>query len=193
MPATPSALMVCSTRQLEQPGRGHGRAEDAGHAGRVEPARVGRGRIEGVADAHRDLVAGHDRFEHGDAARRRAPRPAPVPAGMTATPGCNDDSVVTSSSSTACAAVPLASAAQTADVWLCAPISAGAARACSKRQRRFGSRRTRRLLTASQGDAEQVEQQLVGARLNVSVERVPAQAETELGQRARGGRRGRQK
>ena len=39
-----------------------------------------------------------------------------IAAGITATPGCKDDSVVTSSSSTACAAVPLASAAQTAEV-----------------------------------------------------------------------------
>src|SRR5438552_3192148 len=43
--------------------------------------------------------------------------------GITATPGCSEDSVVTSSSSTAWAAVPLAMAAQTAEVFWFVPMT----------------------------------------------------------------------
>src|SRR5437870_10406555 len=44
-------------------------------------------------------------------------------AGITTTPGCSEDSVVTSSSSTAWAAVPLAMAAQTAEVFWFVPMT----------------------------------------------------------------------
>ena len=52
-----------SAVEIEQAAGGHRGAEDAGHAGRMEAAGVGRGRVQRVADAHGDLVAGDDGFE----------------------------------------------------------------------------------------------------------------------------------
>ena len=46
--------------EAEQVPGGHGGPEHTRHAGRMEAARVGRGRVQGVADAHRHLVAGDD-------------------------------------------------------------------------------------------------------------------------------------